>query len=596
MKDFFKNIAATVFGNFLTLGILFLFMLISMIGMIATSSSTTDIKDNSVLVIKLDGEIAEQGSDDPLASILNGSESLGLNDILSAIDKAKDNDNIKGIYLECGTLSSDYATLQEIRSKLAEFKAKKKWIVAYGDSYLQGAYYLASIADKVFINPTGMLEWRGMGSQPQYFKDLLAKIGVKFKIVKVGTYKSATEIFSEDHMSEANREQTMKYISGIWQNMLDAVSKSRGISKETLNEYADGVMALEQAQTLKQKKMVDDVLYADQAKKYIKERLGIGNSDVVNQVTVNGMKSVDGTGIYGDKGDEIAVYYCSGDIVDQAGAGYSASTGSQIVGSEVCQDLEKLMKDDKVKAVVLRINSGGGSANASEQMWHYITELKKVKPVVVSMGGLAASGGYYMSCNASYIVAEPTTITGSIGIFGMFPDASELLTQKLGIHFDEAKTNKNSTFSPIGIARPLTAEETEYLQNYINRGYELFRKRVSDGRKIKVEDVEKIAQGRVWLGQDALGLKLVDQLGTLDDAIRKAASLAKVTEYHSADYPAPADMLQSLLAKATNNSGTILDEQLRLTLGDYYEPFIMVRNIKNQSPIQARIPYVLNIK
>lgn len=596
MKDFFKNILATLFGNFLTFGILFLFMFISMIGMIVSSSSTTDLKDNSVLVIKLDGDIAEQGSDDPIAAIMNGSESLGLNDILAAIDKAKDNDKIKGIYLECGTLSAEYATLQEIRSKLAEFKAKKKWIVAYGESYIQGAYYVASVADKVFINPTGMLEWRGMASQPQYFKDLLAKIGVKFNIVKVGTYKSATEIFSEDHMSEANREQTMKYISGIWQNMLDAVSKSRGISKETLNTYADGVMAMEQTQTLKQKKMVDDILYADQVKRYIKERLGIEKDDIINQVTVNGMKSVDGTGIYGDKGDEIAVYYCAGDIVDQAGTGYSASTGSQIVGSEVCQDLEKLMNDDNVKAVVLRINSGGGSANASEQMWHYITELKKVKPVVVSMGGLAASGGYYMSCNASYIVAEPTTITGSIGIFGMFPDATELLTQKLGIHFDEAKTNKNSSFSPIALSRPLTADEINYLQNYVNKGYELFRKRVSDGRKLKVEDVEKIAQGRVWLGQDALQLKLVDQLGTLDDAVNKAAKLAKVTEYHTTDYPAPADVLQSILSKATGNSGTILDEQLRMTLGDYYEPFVMVRNIKEQSPIQARIPYVLNIK
>ncbi len=595
MKDFFKSVFATVMGNFLTFGILMAFMFISLIGMALSSSSETVINDNSVLVIKLDGQIVEKSTDDPLAEVIGGvSGTLGLNDILSAIDKAKDNDNIKGIYLECGTLSTDYATIQEIRSKLAEFKAKKKWIVAYGDSYMQGVYYLASIADKIYLNPQGHLEWRGMAAQPQYFKDLLAKVGVKMNIVKVGTFKSATETFSEDHMSDANREQTMVYITGIWQNMLDAVSKSRGISKEVLNQYADGVMMFEEPTALKQKKMIDDILYADQAKAEVKKRLGVEGNDIINQVTVAGMKTADGTGIYRNDGEQIAVYYCSGDIVD-ADNGYSTSE-SQIVGSVVCADLEKLKNDDNVKAVVLRINSGGGSANASEQMWHYITELKKVKPVVVSMGGLAASGGYYMSCNASYIFAEPTTITGSIGIFGMFPDVTELLSQKLGIHFDEVKTNKNSSFSPIATARPLNAEEIEYLQTYINTGYALFRKRVADGRKLKVEDVEKIAQGRVWLGQDGLRLHLVDKLGTLDDAVKMAAKLAKVNEFHAVEYPADVDFMTKLLSKANGNSGTILDEQLRLTLGDYYEPFIMVRNIRNQSPVQARIPYVLNIK
>lgn len=597
MKSFFKSVFATVLGNFLTIGIMFAFMLISLIGTLITSSSDTEIKSNSVLVIKLNGQITEQSSSNPLDQILgNGSGNIALNDILSAIDKAKGNDDIKGIYLECGTVSSDYATIQEIRQKLSEFKAAKKWIVAYGESYMQSLYYLASIADQIYLNPKGSLEWRGIGAQPEYYKDLLAKVGVKMNIVKVGTFKSATETFSEDHMSDANREQTMVYITGIWENMLSAVSKSRNISIENLNKYADGVMMFEEPADLKKMKMIDDAFYADQVKKAIKKRLAIDEDESINQVTVEGMKSVSGEGIHGTDGDEIAVYYCQGDIVDSPETGYATGSTQQIVGNTVCKDLEALMQNDDVKAVVLRINSGGGSANASEQMWHYISELKKVKPVVVSMGGLAASGGYYMSCNASYIIAEPTTITGSIGIFGMFPDATDLLNQKLGIHFDEVKTNRNSTFSPIALARPLNAEEISYLQTYIDKGYSLFRKRVADGRKMKVEDVEKIAQGRVWLGQDALKLKLVDKLGTLEDAVRKAAELAKVKEYHIGDYPAEADFMQQLLAKAQGNTGTILDEQLRLTLGDYYQPFVMVRNIKNQSPVQARIPYVLNIK
>lgn len=597
MKDFLKNIFATVLGNLLTIGVFFVFMLISIIGMAVSSSSESGVKDNSVLVIKLNGEIVEQAVDNPLAGIMgNGEESMGLNDILSAIDKAKNDDRIKGIYLECGALSTDYATLQEIRGKLAEFKAKKKWIIAYGDSYMQGIYYLVSLADKVIINPQGHMEWRGIAAQPQYFKDLLEKVGVKMNIVKVGTFKSATETFSEDKMSDANREQTMVYINGIWQNMLDAVAKSRGINKDVLNGYADGVVSMQQTTELKQKKLVDEIMYADQVKQLVKQKLGLDKEDIINQVSVSAMKAESGQGIYGNEGDQIAVYYCQGDIVDAPQAVSLSGSSQQIVGTTVCGDLEKLTNDPNVKAVVLRINSGGGSAYASEQMWHYITEMKKVKPVVVSMGGLAASGGYYMSCNASYIFAEPTTITGSIGIFGMFPDATKLMNEKLGIHFDEAKTNKNSSFSPIATARPLTAEEISYLQTYIDNGYALFRKRVSDGRKLSVDAVEKIAQGRVWLGQDALKLKLVDQLGTLDDAVKKAAQLAKLKEYHMTSYPEMPDFMSQLLDKANGNSGTAIDEQLRLTLGDYYDVFTMVRNIKNQAPVQARIPYVLNIK
>lgn len=597
MKDFFKNVLATVFGIFLFIGITIAFFIISLVGTIASSSSQVEVKDKSVLVLNLQGQITEQGTDDPFNGLLgNTTASVGLNDVLAAIDKAKDNDDIKGIYIEAGSVATDYATLQEIRSKLLEFKKSKKWVVSYADTYSQAAYYLSSVADKVYLNPQGHLDWHGVGSQPEYYKDLLAKIGVRMEIVKVGTYKSATETYSEDHMSDANREQVTKYITGIWDNVVDAVSKSRNISASTLNEYADGMVMFEEATALKQKKLVDDLLYTDQVKAAVKERLGIEKDEEINQLTVSDMKSVDGKGNYGTDGEKIAVYYCSGNIVQTAETGALMGSTDMIVGSDFCKAMEGFMKDDDIKAVVIRINTGGGDAYASEQMWHYVTELKKVKPVVVSMGGVTASGGYYTSCNASYIFAEPTTITGSIGIFGMFPDLSGLVTQKLGIHFDEVKTNKNSTFSPVGMARPMNAEELSYMQTYINNGYSLFRKRVADGRKLKVEDVEKIAQGRVWLATDALKLKLVDQLGTLDDAVAKAASLAKVKEYHTADYPTNAGFMEQLLEKAKGGTGSALDEQLRMVLGAYYEPFFMVRTIKNQSPIQARIPYVLNIK
>lgn len=598
MKDFFKNILATVFGVFLSIGLIVAFFVVSIIGTIISSQSEVEVKDNTVLVLNLQGEIKEKVDADMFAGLMgNEVQTLGLSDILMAVDKAIADDNIKGMYIEAGNLSADYATLQEIRAKLLQFKQSKKWIIAYADTYAQGAYYVASVADKVYLNPQGHLDWHGVGSQPQYLKDLLAKVGVRMEIVKVGTYKSATETFTEDHMSDANLEQTTLFITGIWNNILNEVSKSRKLSVQTLNTYADGVVMFEPATNLIQKKLVDGLLYADQVKAEVKKRLDIDKDDAINQISVADMAAVPAKeGVHSTDGEKIAVYYAFGNIVQTAATGLMTGSTDMIVGTDVCKDMEKLMNDDDVKAVVIRINSGGGDAYASEQMWHYITELKKVKPVVVSMGGLAASGGYYMSCNASYIYAEPTTITGSIGIFGMFPDMSGLLTQKLGLHFDEVKTNKNTTFSPVGLARPMNESEIAYMQTYINNGYSLFRKRVADGRKMKVEDVEKIAQGRVWLAQDALKLKLVDKLGTLDDAVAKAAELAKVKEYHTVALPAAADWAEQFMAKANGNSGTILDEQLRLTLGAYYEPFVMIRNIKNQAPVQARIPYVLNIK
>ena len=597
MKDFFKNILATVFGFFLSIGIAIAFLIFSLIGTIVSSSSVPEIEDNSVLVLNLEGEITEKGSNDPFQALLGSNfASVGLNDILASIEKAKENSKIKGIYIKSGLFASDYATLQEIREKLADFKKSGKWIIAYSDMYMQGGYYIASVADQVYINPQGRMMWQGIGAQPTFYKDLLEKVGMKFTVVKVGTYKSATETFTEEKMSEASREQVTQYINGIWDNVLTGVSTSRKISKETLNKYADGIVMLETAEQLKSKNLVDGLLYVDEVKEAIRKKLNIDEDDDIKTVSVEGMKTVSvEKGKYSNEGKKIAVYYCEGDIIMDETTGFAATSASNIVANNVCRDIEELTKDDDIKAVVIRINSGGGDAYASEQLWRSISNLKKEKPVVVSMGGAAASGGYYMACNASWIVAEPTTLTGSIGIFGMFPDMTNLMTQKLGIRYDEVKTNKNSTFSPAAIARPLNNEELAYMQEYINNGYYTFKKRVADGRKMSLEEVERIAQGRVWLGQDAKKIKLVDELGTLDKAIAKAAQLAKTEKYNIKEYPNEKDFAEKLLEKTAGNGGE-LDAQLRMVLGAYYEPFVLVRTMKEQSPVQARVPFILNIK
>lgn len=592
MKDFIKNVLATMvgmFGFFIVMGVI---GMMSIIGMIASGNAAQNVEKNSVFVLNLSGTISEQGSENPL-SMFTGDNSLnsGLNDILSSIKKAKANDDIKGIYIEAGALATNYATLQEIRNALADFRKSGKWIVAYGDFYTQGAYYVASVADKVYINPKGIVDWHGIGAQTMFYKDFMAKFGVKWEVVKVGTFKSATETFTEEKMSDANRLQTKTFIDGTWRNVCDAVSKSRGISIDSLNSYADSYLALQTTETLVKAKMVDGMMYGDQVKDAVKKMMKLDKDDDISQLTLNDMLNVKDGKV---EGSEIAVYYAEGDIVQDPKAATMFGNNNYIASRKVCKDLEDLMNDDDVKAVVVRINSGGGDAYASEQMWHQMSELRKVKPVVVSMGDYAASGAYYMSAPASWIVAQPNTLTGSIGIFAVIPDLSGLVTTKLGVRFDEVKTNRNSTFGNL-MARPFNAEEKAMLQASVNRGYSLFRQRVAEGRRLPVESVEKIAQGRVWLATDALNIKLVDQLGGIDDAVKKAAQLAKLKDYYTSDYPAAASWMDAML-NSMSSSGTYLDEQLRQTLGDFYQPFTMLRSIDKREAIQARIPYAISIK
>lgn len=588
MKDFFKNVFATFVGLFLFVLVTLLLGFVCIFGMVLSSESTTEIKNNSVLVINLSGPLNERTEENVITKFVGKTANeTSLEDVLSGIEKAKADKNIKGIYLEAGVfVPNSYAALQEIRDALIDFKKSNKWIVAYGDSYTQGTYYLASVANDVYLNPQGMLDWHGLSTQRIYLKDMLAKFGVKVQVSKVGTYKSATEMFTGDKMSDADRQQTSAYLNGIWKYLLKGVGESRNIPIAKLNEYADSVITFANPADYLKMKLIDKLLYTDQVRNEIKKRLGIASGDDINQVSLVDLKTVKA-----DKnGNEIAVYYAYGDIVDAPVSGTSLSQHN-IVGKDVCKDLKELMDDDDVKAVVIRVNSGGGSAFASEQMWHQIMELKKVKPVVVSMGGYAASGGYYMSVPANWIVAEPTTITGSIGIFGMFPDFSGLASEKLGIKFDEVKTNKNGTFlSPM---RPLTPDEMRMLQVYIDRGYNTFKDRVAQGRKLTMQQVETIAQGHVYTGEDALKIKLVDELGGLDKAVQKAVQLAKIKDYYTKNYPAPVNWLDQIFGDYVQDN--YLSEQLHSSLGMLYQPFSILRTLNQQSAIQARIPYFINI-
>lgn len=590
MKEFIKNVGATVVGIFVFTILVGAIGMMSLVGMVASGSSAKDVADNTVFVINLEGQLQERSEDNPFSQYLGGAAStIGLDDLLDGIKKAKENDKIKGIYIEAGAFAPDsYASLQAVRKALVDFKKSGKWIVAYGDIYTQATYYVASVADKVYLNPSGQIDWHGLASQTMFLKDALAKFGVQMQVVKVGAYKSATEMFTGDKMSDANREQVTAFLGGIWQNVCQDVAKSRKVSVGQLNQYADNFITFAEPKSYVGMKLVDGLLYHDQLKDEVKKLMKLGKDDDISTIGLAGIMNVPGGK---EEGDEIAVYYAYGDIVDGASGALSQSE-NVIDGTKVSKDLEDLADDDDVKAVVIRINSGGGSAYASEQMWRAIQLVKAKKPVVVSMGGMAASGGYYMSCSANWIVAEPTTLTGSIGIFGLFPDMSGLVTQKLGVKFDEVKTNKNSAFGTM--ARPFSEEEMAYLSSYISRGYSLFRQRVADGRHMSVDAVEKVAQGHVWVGQDALKIKLVDQLGGLDDAVAKAAKLAKLDEYYTASYPGKADWLDQFTSAMS--SGSYIDNQMRAAMGEYYSTFMLLKDINKQSAIQARIPYMVNIK
>ena len=594
MKDFMKYTLATVVGLLLFSIIATIISIVSIAGMVASEGVATTVEKNSILRIPLRGSLVERSEDgslpfDPTTILMGGeTENISLEEALTALEKAAENKNVVGIYLEAGAFGGTPAMVEELHDALVKFKKESgKWIMAYGDTYSKSAYYLSSVADTIMLNPQGGVDWSGMASQLYFLKDMLEKVGVKMQVFKVGTYKSAVEPFICSEMSEANREQVTSFLTGIWNNMQKDVAESRGISQETLNTIADSQTPLAEAQQTIDNKLVDKLCYISEVKAMLKEKTGVGEDDDLHFTT---LKDVAGTETVKKKiKEEVAVYYAYGDIVDEAGNGMSQ--GHQITGKGMTDDLQKLREDDNVKAVVIRVNSGGGSAYASEQIWHEVMLLKEKKPVVVSMGGMAASGGYYISCAANKIIAEPTTLTGSIGIFGMFPDPSELITQKIGVKFDGVKTNALSDFGAMG--RPFNETESALLQSYIEKGYDLFTGRVADGRGMAQDSVKAIAEGRVWTGEQALGIGLVDQLGNLEDAIKVAAAEADIEKYSIGRYPAPEPWFANIMNKKKNG---YLDSQMRQMLGEYYTTFSLLRTLDKQNPIQARMPFYMTIQ
>ncbi len=598
MKDFLKYVFATVVGIGLACLLLFVFTLISLVGMTVSESQTTAVTKGSVLRINLAGTLEERApAANPFATIMGESfGSNGLDELLAAVDEAAKNDKVEGIYLEVSStfVGGTPAMLQELRQALLKYKESGKWIYAYGDIYSQGAYYLASLADKVVVNPKGIVDWHGMGGAPMFYTDAMKKLGVKMQVFKVGTFKSAVEPYILTQMSEANRLQTEAYLNSIWNQFRSEVADSRKLTSDNLNALADTLTAMRPTGMLVECGLVDTLAYLDGFKALLRTKLGLKEKRPINFVTPADLVAAAKTK---NEKNRVAVYYAYGEIVDMVASTSPLNAGSvSIETMPTIRELQKLRKDDKVKAVVLRVNSPGGSAFASEQIWHELQLLKAEKPVVVSMGGLAASGGYYISCGANKIFAEPTTLTGSIGIFGMVPDASELLENKLGLHFDVVKTNKHADFGGAAVlsfaARPFDESESALMQGMIEQGYDLFTSRVAEGRKISQDSVDVIGQGRVWTGEQALKIGLVDQLGNLEDAIAEAAKLAELEKYSVDRYPAQPDFLAQLMQQKKES---YFDERIRASFGDLY-PFVftmqrMLHPQRIDQCIYARLPF-----
>lgn len=588
MKDFFKFTLATITGIILTSIVMFVISIIVVFSMLSSTETETVVKKNSIMMLDLNGSLVERTSDNIFKELFDKENSTyGLDDILASIKKAKENDDIKGIYIQATSLNANFASLQEIRDALNDFKKSGKFIVAYSDNYTQGMYYLSSVANKVLLNPKGAIEWRGLASQPLFLKGLLEKLGIEMQVFRVGTYKAAVERFSATEMSPANREQVTAYITSIWNEIITDVAASRKISVDSLNNYANRMLMFYPAEQTVKSGMADTLIYKNDVRDYLKQLVKIDKDDNLAVLGLDEMVNVKKNTPKDKSGNIIAVYYAFGEI----DGGSSSTDEDGIISNEVIKDLRKLKEDKDVKAVVLRVNSPGGSAFGSEQIWEAVCQLKKEKPVIVSMGDYAASGGYYISCAADTIVAEPTTLTGSIGIFGLIPNAKGL-TDKLGLSFDVVKTHKFADFG--NIMRGMNTDEQTLLQMYINQGYDLFVSRCAEGRKMSKNEIEKIAEGRVWTGEAAKKIGLVDILGGIDKALEIAVKKAKVEGYTVVGYPDRKNILQELLNSKPGNY--IESRMLKSQLGDYYNGFSMLKNLEKADFMQARVPFELNIK
>ncbi|MCK9311339.1 MAG: signal peptide peptidase SppA [Bacteroidales bacterium] len=579
MKQFFKFTLASFVGVIIAL-LFFSLIIISIAGAISSTNRQYSLKENSFLKISLSGELKEQSVENPFNLTIPGlpidtkMKSQGLDDILSAISKAKTNDQIKGIYIEVKTLSTGFSSIEEIRNALIEFKESGKKVYAYGDTYDQREYYICSVADKIFINPQGMMNFCGLAATPVFYKGTLDKIGVKAEIFKVGTFKSAVEPYLNTKMSDASRLQTKEYIGGIWRHLLKEISAYRNIPMDELNVLANKNMLFQPTEELIKNKLIDSHLYKSDMRAFLAKESGVDDINDLKLVSVSDFLTVPekSTKFMQDK---IAILYAEGEIFDEGTEG--------IIRDDMISEIEKIKKDETIKAVVLRVNSPGGSAYASEQIWKAITDLKAVKPVVVSMGDYAASGGYYISCNANKIIASPNTITGSIGIFGTF-FIFDRLADKVGLSFDVVKTNDMSDLG--NLTRPMTEIEKHKIQNYIEKGYDLFVKRCSEGRKMDDQKLRKIAEGRVWTGEKALELGLVDELGGIDHAIKVAAKLGKVKNYRMVSFPEKKNFMTQIIEEFESKT------KMHIALsyfGEEYTPLLKLKEAKIQTGILARM-------
>ncbi|WP_336828873.1 signal peptide peptidase SppA [Sphingobacterium multivorum] len=587
MKSFFKYVLATITGIVISFVVLFI-VLMGIIGAIISSASSDQeivVKSNSVLYLSFDYDISERSEANPLGSLnLPGysTKNIGLDDILARIKYAATDGNIKGIYLDASHIGVGFASLKEVRDELLAFKKTGKFVVAYNAGYDQKAYYVASTADKVYVNPQGTIDFKGLASSTMFYKDLLDKVGVEMQIVKVGTFKSAVEPFFLNKMSDPNRLQVTSYLGSIYSTFINEIAASRNIAADSLRAIANDYRVRDADDAVKYK-LADAKLYKDELLSDLRKRLKISEKDEVSFVSLldyNKKLKDDASG------SEVAVLYAAGEIVDGEGTG-----PGQIGGDKFSRELRKLREDDAVKAVVLRVNSPGGSALASDIIWREVILTKKVKPVIVSMGDLAASGGYYISAAADSIFAEPTTITGSIGVFGVIPNFQNLMNNKIGVHYDGVKTGKFADLMT-SFDRPLTAEERDIIQREVDKVYGTFTKVVADGRKLSIADVDSIGQGRVWTGAQGVDNKLVDRLGNLDAAIQAAAKKAKLSNYKVSQYPEKEDPFTSIL---NNSKEKVQVWVAKEQMGEYYRYFDVVRKATAQTGVQARMPYSVEI-
>lgn len=590
---FYKVVIAAFIGTLIALLITF-FVKVSFFSSLIKSISkdtemATTVKPNSVLYMKLDYEIADRTSENEFAGIdfntLESKDVTGLNQILSNIENAKTDANIKGIYLELSSIPTSTATLQEIRNKLIEFKETGKFVVTYGENYSQSAYYLATAADKIYLNPEGMVDLHGMASQVMFYKHLLEKLDVEMQIVRGpnNRFKSAVEPYFLDKMSEANREQMDKLLGSVWSEILASISQSRNISVEQLNQIANQMETFSDAQKAMEYNLVDGLMYKDEMLAELKNLTG---SDKINAVP--NAKYADSYTFNNNSGNEIAIIYAEGQIFDGKGQ------EGNIYSENLSKTIRKAREDENVKAIVLRVNSPGGSAVASAVIGREVELASNEKPVIVSMGNYAASGGYWISANGDYIFADPTTLTGSIGVFGTFPNLKGLLNDKLGITFDVVKTNENADFG--NFTEPLTEFQYAKLQQMVVKTYDDFTGMVARNRGLRQSYVDSIGQGRVWSGVDAIELGLVDQLGDMEDAIAFAAERAGIAnDYKIVEMPKQKDFMTRFTEQLSGGNDD-LDASLRQKLGMYYKYYEGIENLSNNTGIQARMPFDMVIQ